>query len=220
MWVISAVRACRRIYCSSPRQCQRRTNGRHSQDTERLTEHAAQHGLTGREFWLPIKGARRIMTQLIPNRRASEIATIPGGAMRHRHLEPESIALVGHRPRRTRQLTPKDETTFWVAYVGSYQPSCLIRYSNGGERASQRLATHVAKARRKRMARNTKRGFNISQNCRHRGRKWPSWRQYEITVRELSSMSNRELADLRITRSDIPHIAWGAMVALSRGLRT
>jgi uncharacterized protein YjiS (DUF1127 family) len=37
-----------------------------------------------------------------------------------------------------------------------------------------------------------------------------AWRQYESTVRELSSMSDRELADLRITRSDIPHIAWDA----------
>jgi uncharacterized protein YjiS (DUF1127 family) len=39
-----------------------------------------------------------------------------------------------------------------------------------------------------------------------------AWRQYESTVRELSSKSDRELADLRITRSDIPHIAWDADV--------
>lgn len=35
-----------------------------------------------------------------------------------------------------------------------------------------------------------------------------AWRQYGITVRELSSLSDRELTDLGITRSDIPHIAW------------
>jgi uncharacterized protein YjiS (DUF1127 family) len=35
-----------------------------------------------------------------------------------------------------------------------------------------------------------------------------AWRQYGNTVRELSSLSDRELADLGITRSDIPHIAW------------
>jgi uncharacterized protein YjiS (DUF1127 family) len=35
-----------------------------------------------------------------------------------------------------------------------------------------------------------------------------AWRQYGTTVRELSSLSDRELADLGIARSDIPHIAW------------
>jgi uncharacterized protein YjiS (DUF1127 family) len=34
-----------------------------------------------------------------------------------------------------------------------------------------------------------------------------SWREYGETVRELSSLSDRELADLGITRSDIPHVA-------------
>jgi uncharacterized protein YjiS (DUF1127 family) len=34
-----------------------------------------------------------------------------------------------------------------------------------------------------------------------------NWRQYGETVRELSSLSDRELADLGISRSDIPHIA-------------
>jgi uncharacterized protein YjiS (DUF1127 family) len=37
-----------------------------------------------------------------------------------------------------------------------------------------------------------------------------AWRQYEATVGELSSMNNRELADLGITRSDIPRVAWYA----------
>lgn len=36
-----------------------------------------------------------------------------------------------------------------------------------------------------------------------------AWRQYEATMSELSSMSDRELTDLRITRSAIPDIAWG-----------
>lgn len=35
-----------------------------------------------------------------------------------------------------------------------------------------------------------------------------AWRQYETTMSELSRMSDRELADLRITRSAIPDIAW------------
>jgi uncharacterized protein YjiS (DUF1127 family) len=35
-----------------------------------------------------------------------------------------------------------------------------------------------------------------------------NWRQYGETVRELSNLNDRELADLGITRSDIPHIAW------------
>jgi len=35
-----------------------------------------------------------------------------------------------------------------------------------------------------------------------------SWRQYGTTVRELSNLNDRELADLGITRSDIPHVAW------------
>ena len=34
-----------------------------------------------------------------------------------------------------------------------------------------------------------------------------SWRQYGETVRELSNLNDRELADLGITRSDIPHVA-------------
>jgi uncharacterized protein YjiS (DUF1127 family) len=34
-----------------------------------------------------------------------------------------------------------------------------------------------------------------------------NWRQYGETVRELSSLNDRELADLGISRSDIPQIA-------------
>jgi len=34
-----------------------------------------------------------------------------------------------------------------------------------------------------------------------------AWRQYGEAIRELSTLNDRELADLGITRSDIPHIA-------------
>ncbi len=33
------------------------------------------------------------------------------------------------------------------------------------------------------------------------------WRSYRRTIRELSALSNRELTDLGISRSDIPFIA-------------
>ena len=35
-----------------------------------------------------------------------------------------------------------------------------------------------------------------------------TWREYGSAVRELSHLNDRELADLGITRSDIPHVAW------------
>jgi uncharacterized protein YjiS (DUF1127 family) len=35
-----------------------------------------------------------------------------------------------------------------------------------------------------------------------------SWKRYGLTVQELSQLSDRELADIGITRSDIPRIAW------------
>ena len=35
-----------------------------------------------------------------------------------------------------------------------------------------------------------------------------SWKRYGLAVQELSQLSDRELADIGITRSDIPHIAW------------
>lgn len=34
-----------------------------------------------------------------------------------------------------------------------------------------------------------------------------SWRQYDATYRELSNLNDLELADLGITRAEIPHIA-------------
>lgn len=35
-----------------------------------------------------------------------------------------------------------------------------------------------------------------------------AWKHYGVAVRELSNLDDRELADLGITRSDIPQIAW------------
>ena len=38
-------------------------------------------------------------------------------------------------------------------------------------------------------------------------RNYRNWRRYRETVSELSRLSNRELHDLGISRSDIPHVA-------------
>ena len=35
-----------------------------------------------------------------------------------------------------------------------------------------------------------------------------AWKQYGVAVRELSNLDDRELADIGITRSDIPQVAW------------
>ncbi len=35
-----------------------------------------------------------------------------------------------------------------------------------------------------------------------------AWKQYGVAVRELSNLNDRELADIGITRSDIPQVAW------------
>ena len=35
-----------------------------------------------------------------------------------------------------------------------------------------------------------------------------AWRKYNAIVRELSSLGDRELADIGISRSDIPMVAW------------
>ena len=35
-----------------------------------------------------------------------------------------------------------------------------------------------------------------------------NWNRYGHVVQELSQLSDRELADIGITRSDIPRIAW------------
>ena len=37
-----------------------------------------------------------------------------------------------------------------------------------------------------------------------------SWKRYNASLRELHSLGDRELADLGITRSDIPRVAWEA----------
>jgi len=34
------------------------------------------------------------------------------------------------------------------------------------------------------------------------------WRRYNVNLRELNQLGDRELADLGITRSDIPRVAW------------
>jgi uncharacterized protein YjiS (DUF1127 family) len=35
-----------------------------------------------------------------------------------------------------------------------------------------------------------------------------SWKQYNATLRQLSALGDRELADIGISRSDIPRVAW------------
>jgi uncharacterized protein YjiS (DUF1127 family) len=35
-----------------------------------------------------------------------------------------------------------------------------------------------------------------------------AWKAYNITLRELGALSDRELADVGISRSDIPRVAW------------
>lgn len=35
-----------------------------------------------------------------------------------------------------------------------------------------------------------------------------SWKMYNSTLRQLSQLSDRELADAGISRSDIPRVAW------------
>jgi uncharacterized protein YjiS (DUF1127 family) len=35
-----------------------------------------------------------------------------------------------------------------------------------------------------------------------------SWRRYNASLRELSQLGDRELADIGISRSDIPRVAW------------
>ena len=35
-----------------------------------------------------------------------------------------------------------------------------------------------------------------------------AWRKYNASVRELSNLGDRELADIGISRGDIPAVAW------------
>lgn len=37
-----------------------------------------------------------------------------------------------------------------------------------------------------------------------------AWRRYNQSLSELNRLGDRELADIGISRSDIPRIAWGA----------
>ncbi|HYA04357.1 MAG TPA: DUF1127 domain-containing protein [Xanthobacteraceae bacterium] len=39
-------------------------------------------------------------------------------------------------------------------------------------------------------------------------RRFRDWKRYGIAMQELSQLSDRELADIGITRGDIPRIAW------------
>jgi uncharacterized protein YjiS (DUF1127 family) len=42
----------------------------------------------------------------------------------------------------------------------------------------------------------------------HLLRLFRAWRRYDANVQELYGLGDRELADIGITRSDIPRIAW------------
>jgi uncharacterized protein YjiS (DUF1127 family) len=42
----------------------------------------------------------------------------------------------------------------------------------------------------------------------HLLRLFRAWGRYDTSVQELYSLGDRELADIGITRSDIPRIAW------------
>jgi uncharacterized protein YjiS (DUF1127 family) len=37
-----------------------------------------------------------------------------------------------------------------------------------------------------------------------------AWKRFNATVRELNHLGDRELADIGISRSDIPRVAWDA----------
>jgi len=37
-----------------------------------------------------------------------------------------------------------------------------------------------------------------------------AWRNYERSMRELSRLDDRELADIGLSRAEIPAVAWGA----------
>ncbi len=39
-------------------------------------------------------------------------------------------------------------------------------------------------------------------------RVFQAWRRYAVAMNELSNLSDRELADIGITRNDIPRLAW------------
>jgi len=42
----------------------------------------------------------------------------------------------------------------------------------------------------------------------HLVRAFRAWRRYEASLRELSRLGDRELADIGVSRSDIHRIAW------------
>jgi uncharacterized protein YjiS (DUF1127 family) len=43
----------------------------------------------------------------------------------------------------------------------------------------------------------------------HAFRLFRAWRRYDASLRELYCLGDRELADIGITRADIPRVAWG-----------
>ena len=48
----------------------------------------------------------------------------------------------------------------------------------------------------------------ISPMLSHLIRTFRAWRRYDASLRELSSLGDRELADIGLARSDIQRIAW------------
>jgi uncharacterized protein YjiS (DUF1127 family) len=42
----------------------------------------------------------------------------------------------------------------------------------------------------------------------HLVRAYQQWRRYNTSLRELNRLGDRELADIGITRGDIPRVAW------------
>ena len=42
----------------------------------------------------------------------------------------------------------------------------------------------------------------------HLVRAYQQWRRYNSSIRELSQLGDHELADIGLTRGDIPRVAW------------
>lgn len=84
--------------------------------------------------------------------------------------------------------------------------------------ARRRSSIAIAENKERAMTRNAK-GRSISAfaavviedvvSCGRRGALYlHAWRRYDATVRELCKLTDRDLADLGITRKDIPRVAW------------
>jgi uncharacterized protein YjiS (DUF1127 family) len=59
-----------------------------------------------------------------------------------------------------------------------------------------------------RAAKMARRNIRMFSMLSHLIRLFRAWRRYDTSLRELSSLGDRELADIGVTRSDIPRIAW------------